>query len=150
MPAKRGKCISEAEFRRMWMDGGLMVADIAAQLGVTVSAVCCRAKLRGFPPRKAIRNRVINDPEFAELYLSNVMTRDLCALYGVTHSRINRTAARLGIRIRNLRGKAGVTIETYRAAKVLIAMRASARVEQAAMINAEMVDGKAKTGRWAA
>lgn len=153
--APRGKVISGAEFARLWLDRTVTVKQIGDLLGISSEAVCSRANTRGLPGRTdagiIIRKKKINDEEFAALYQARVRTADLCAKYGVTHPRIGRTADRLKIPRRNLYdGNGSITLAEYEAMKLRAAMAATAKVERGHWKNAEMVDGSARTGRWAA
>lgn len=138
--ARRGRKISEARFRALWLDPMVRSEDIAALLDITPSAVRFRAKARGLGRKPLLRDKRITDPEFPALYLGGVSGRDLCALYGCTHPRLHRTADRLGLPRRNLRGRKELTLAQYREVALQARMKAAARAEQAALARADMVD----------
>lgn len=153
--AKRGKKMAPAEFARLWLDSAIRVCEIAKLLGISSEAVCSRARTRNLPNRTeagiVIRPRKIDAAVFAELYQAMVGTKDLCAFFKVSHPMIGRTADRLKIPRRALRkGAASISIEEYRANKLRTAMATTAEIERGHWKNAEMVDGQARVGRWAA
>lgn len=54
MPATRRHDYDAPEFRKMWMDPQIAVADIASKYGVTVTAAHRAAMRRDFPKRHGI------------------------------------------------------------------------------------------------
>ena len=145
MTANRGKRISEAEFRRMWMNSNLPVREIAKALGINVGNVSARAKRRGLPSRNApnasARVHGIDCPLFAKMWLAGVGTRAMAAHYGVSSGTPTNTARRLSLPARGNRAGYAMTVADFFALQLRIAMAASARETQAALWNADMVDG---------
>lgn len=143
-PRPVGKQVSHAEFRRMWNDRSLTLAQIGAELGITATAVTFRAKTRGLPPRGCSKLHLspiipAREAEFRAMYLGNVQSKALMAHFGVTGSTITKTAARLGL---PPRGKAwshmGITIEQWREARLAARMAATAAATKAALEQAGM------------
>lgn len=141
-PAKRGKVISEAEFRRLWNNPWLSMCAIARILGISDKAVSSRAKTRGLPPRSydmRAQHRLPED-EFRKLWLAGVRTRDIVVHYGCHHLTPANTAKRLGLAARG-RGFAhyGISMEDYCAQILSRKMAAEAARRQARII----ADGRA-------
>lgn len=134
MRRAEGKRVSPAEFRRLWFDQSLRVEDIAAQLGITRQAVTCRARVRGLPSRRTLRVYpvLINDPEFADMYLAGVGARELAAHYGCHRLLIPKTAARLGLPPRSRGWMPLITMADYRQQRLAKRMAAVAKAESAA------------------
>lgn len=147
--AHRGKRVSEAEFRRMWMDRTLSLNDIAARLNINFKNVSARAKRRGLPKRDeagvAARLVRIDCPQFPRMWALGVSTADMALHYGVALGTIWYTARRLGLPRRKLNRWHMLSLADFRAIQLREALAARAREEQAAFALAEMVDGK-RTG----
>jgi len=138
--AKRGKVMSRAEFARLWADKRLTVAQIGAAIGVSGAAVSGRAVTRGLPGRQmgplpAIRD----DVKFREMWAAQVSIADMALFFGVNPKSIRNHVTRLGLPRRGARGTP-ITLDDYRAIKLRERMAEAARIEHAALINAEMVD----------
>ena len=135
--AQRGRRLSKAEFEALWFNPDIGISDIAAQLGITASAVGQRAAARGLPPRTAVgcekRFRAITDPAFAAMYRAHVCARDLAAHYGCSVPVVHRTARRLGLTPRA--GNRGSVIPLLRWQM----MQQAART-RAAIVAADMAD----------
>lgn len=134
--AKRGKVVSEAEFRRMWMDETITAREIGEQLGVSEQAVRFRAKNRGLPPRKGGggKFRKIDPVRFRRMWDANVGSADIARAFGVTQPGVNLRARQWGFPKRNCTRWNMVPLVRFLWAE-------TARQEQAAMKLAEMVDG---------
>lgn len=143
-PANRGKRVSEAEFRRMWMDVTLSTVEIGARLGISAAAVCSRAKTRGLPSRNggsALKVRPITDPEFPAMYRMGVSLTEMADLYRCSRTHIRLEALRLGQAPRNCRGMGQtISIAEYRQRRILQALAKSAAREQSLIIHCEMAD----------
>lgn len=140
-PAKhvrRGKTISEAEFRRLWDDPEISSSAIAKRLDITVSAVCCRARIRGFPPRQKY---MLPEKEFRELWNAGVRTGDIVRHYGCSHMTPPNMARHLGL---PRRGKGfsqrGIRMEDYQAQRLAKEMAAEAARRQACVIASGQAD----------
>lgn len=135
--AHRGKCLSEAEFRKLWLDRTITVAEIARRLDVTDSAVTARARARGLPTRRTVRytahKRKITDPQFPELWSAGITLAELARLYHCTTGTVYETAKRLGLPRRN---------NTRWNAKTLVQwlLAADAQATEAALQRAAMKD----------
>lgn len=151
-PRNTGKTVSEAEFRRMWMDPSLSAAEIGRRLGITHQAVSHRARQRGLPPRKGpnvtARRRLIDGPEFAAMWQASVSLTDLARLYGCSHGTVCNAARRMGLPPRYTNRWHMITLADYRALQLRAAMAASASETAAALRMAEMVDNF-QVARWA-
>jgi hypothetical protein len=143
--APRGKQITAAQFKQLWMNPDLRAKDIAVELGISTSAVISRARTRGLPDRKQLgivfRDRKIDDPEFADMYLSGVSLKDLYELYDCAHSVIARTAAKMMLPKQQRQSRSKISLDDYRALKLRSRMAAQAKIEAGHWRNAEMVDG---------
>lgn len=136
-----GRRISNAEFRRMWLDPAFRVSDIAAELGVTRQAVQCRARARGLPPRRPPAVLAIPDLEtFAAMWSAGVPTKDIMAHFACSHLTPRNTAARLGLPRRGRTWRPTTTLHAFReeelgrrlAVSAATARRAHRAVERAA------------------
>lgn len=144
MAAKRGKRISEAEFRRLWDDLSITVAEIGERLGIGQTAVSSRARTRKLPPRPARNGTApVCDPDvLTRLWLADVPILEIAAALGCDEKTVRNTRRRLGLSERGPgKRKTAVSLADFRALQLRIAMAASARETQAAMWDSEMVDG---------
>ena len=140
----RGETVTEAEFSRMWHDHALTYQDIADALKITKRGLYQRAKTRSFPDRRPILWAQMDgfDDEFPMMWRGCVRGDDIAKHYGRSVAAVEKKARQLGIR----RGRTvnrhhpGITMELYQAVRLRLAMARAARIEQAAMINAELVD----------
>lgn len=136
MTAKRGKRVSEAEFRRMWMNPDMPVQVIAERLGVTVSAVGCRARIRKLPPRPGGKGsgRKLEPALFREMWDANVKPSHIAAFFKVHIENVTKRARLWDFPPRDCTRWNSITMAEF-------ILRRAARAEQAALWNAEMVDG---------
>ena len=95
-PAHRGKRMSEAEFRRLWLDRGVSRAEIAAKLGITPDSVRFRARARGLGAKPRPMKLIWTD-ELAEMWRAGVCGRDIADRHGVAYSTMSRRAAAAGM-----------------------------------------------------
>ena len=146
-PRPTGKRVSEAEFRRMWEDLSMSVAEIGERLGICQTAVSSRAATRGLPARPKRGGKPVLDPDaLRRLWLARVGISDIAEALGCDAKTVRNTRKRLGLPARNPgRWKETVALDDYRADQLRRAMAASAREEQAALVLSEMVDGR-RTG----
>lgn len=136
MSARRGKRVSEAEFRRLWLDGNVSAQAIADRLGVTVQAVSSRAQIRGLPKRPGGggTNRKLEPRLFREMWDANVKPSHIAAFFGVHPECVTKRARLWGFPARNCTRWNSVTLAAFLLGR-------AARTEQAALRLAEMVDG---------
>lgn len=149
MARNTGKTISEAEFRRLWDDPSITVAQIGERLGIRQTAVSSRAKTRNFPPRPARGTKPICDvAQLTRMWLAGVAIPGIAEALGCNEKTVRNTRVRLGLPERSPgRWKASIGLADFRAVQLRDALAARAREEQAAMINAEMVDNFQALGR---
>lgn len=144
--ARRGKRISEAEFRRLWEDRTLTVEQIGKMLDISARAVWSRAMVRGLAPRgldkptmQSFTGRRIE--AFRALWAAGVKQQDIADAFGVSFQTIRRTAARLGLAPRGrARCKQAITLDEWKQIAMRDALARSARIEQDAIILSEMAD----------
>ena len=139
---------SPAAVRAAWMDHSRRVKDIAAEFGMCHRALRMRAKGMGLPVRsKATKLHSVSpdqEPVFIALWDARVSLVDMAAFFRVCQTNIVNTRLRLGLPDRGRGARPRATVATIIAelqqSKLARAMAASASIEQAAMINAEMAD----------
>jgi hypothetical protein len=137
-PRPTGKTVSEAEFRRLWGDLSLSVAQIGERLGICQQAVTSRAQRRGLPSRQARggAKAMIPREAFFAAWQAGVSVAAMAEMFDCDIKTIRNTRHRMGLPKRPKGGKGtnpALSIAEYRAAQLREAMAASARVEQAAM-----------------
>lgn len=140
----RGKTVTNAELAQMWDDRALTYQDIADMLNITKRSLYQRAKTRGLPDRRPILWAQMDgfDEQFPMMWRGCVRSDDIARHYGRSIAAVEKKARQLGVR----RGRKvnrhhpGITMELYQAVRLRLAMTCAARIEQAAMINAELVD----------
>jgi hypothetical protein len=142
MTVKRGKQVSEAEFRRMWNDHSMPAQVIADRLGISVSAVGCRARCRNLPNRPGGKGsgRRLKKELFREMWDANVKPAHIAGFFKVCPENVTKRARIWGFPDRDCHRWNSITMTTFLLAR-------AARVEQAALINAEMVDGDTRRRR---
>lgn len=130
---RRGRQVSEAEFRRMWTDPKLTGRDVARALGITDNAAISRARYRGLQPQgqaKAHRLQMIVPPEreaeFKRLWLGGVSYAEMAEHFGCNTVSIWRVAKRLRMPSR-MRGKAAVPLMAVLMAQTAQAETAAAQ-----------------------
>lgn len=141
-PSKRGKQVSASEFRRLWMDKSMTLAQIGASLGVSGAAVTCRAARRDLPPRQMGPLPLLHDEAlFAEMWAEGVKVNEMAAHFGVNEKTVRNHVDRLNLRRRGKSGtRARLTISDFQQIRLRNGMAAAASIEQAQFINAEMAD----------
>lgn len=135
MPRNTGKTVPLAEFRAMWNDPSLSVAQIGERLGICQQAVTQRAKTRGLPARKPRGGQhVINEPQFRKLYAAGIAMAEIARILGCDRKTVHNAVDRFGLPRRGSGNpKQWLTLADYRAAQLREAMAATAKAEQAAM-----------------
>lgn len=136
--AMRGRQVSDAEFRRLYLDKTKTLADIGKELGITERAVASRAAHRGLPARgrsKSAPSAISADlvPLFTAMWLGKVRSEDMGRHFGFKPTTILRNARRMGL---PARGRSfpnhAITIEEWREAITAKAMEARAKAERRA------------------
>lgn len=131
----RGKVVSEAAFRRMWMDLAITREEIGALIGITPQCVMKRAKRRGLPSRRALAHetcRVFDVDEFRDMWVTGVRTKDILAYFGCSNPTTTEAAKRFGLPPRGRSWQyRGVSIEEYREIKLGRAMAQEAKRREA-------------------
>jgi lambda repressor-like predicted transcriptional regulator len=135
----RGKQVTVAEFRRMWLDLSISQGEIGKRLGITGQAALCRALSRGLAPRPSKRpwTRKIDHIRIARLYTSGLSIAAIAKVTGHSRNAIQNALQMQGVAMRPVGKPAPVQVNRLLAE----AMAASARETRAAMRDAEMVDG---------
>lgn len=148
MPAKRGKIVSEAEFRRMWADLTISQNEIGRRLGISGEAVRFRAAARNLPPRPKERRfaQVIDAERAARLYRSGLSEDAVAAVMGTKRPTVQGALNRLGVKRRGRHDKASISPDEV----TLRLMAASARETLGHMACAEMLDDPRRVMRRAA
>jgi len=148
------KKISRATLRDLYEVKNLPGEDIAAALGVAVDTVWRKAKAFGLrrPAVNNYRTHIVWPAEFDQMWLDNVLMADIFAAAKtelVDHRIVAKEAKRRGLPSRQRGGArwAAITIEQWQQIRLARAMAKAARIEQAAMINAEMVDDQRRIKR---
>lgn len=151
MSAHRGKALTIAEFRRLWGDPNLTQGQIGAMLGIKQHAVSLRGKLRGFPPRPmGPEPAITDDATFRSMWAARVKSQHIADHFGVALRTVTKHAARLKLPEKPRGRGLSITLSEYHELQLLERLKASAAETRAQWALAEMVDGTAKTGRWAA
>lgn len=132
-PANRGKTISDAEFRRLWLDRRISCEEIGQRLGIGQSAVYYRAKARGLPDRKrAIPNPRIDHAALREMWSAGVLRADIAAYFGLCERMVTYYVSRNGLPARR-GGHSSITLAEHRSRVLAERMVQVARAEQAAV-----------------
>lgn len=150
MRAHRGERISDAEFRRLWDDPALTLADIGKRLGISSKAVSQRGAVRGFPRRVGGRRRVYDAARIVALYRLGLAEHAVAALMGCSRCAVQGALNAAGVARRVKGVPSPLQPEAARDALLALAMRQAAQVTRAAMRDAEMVDHPSTRARAAA
>lgn len=145
-PRKNGRIVSDAEFRRMWMDLSLSQNEIGRRLGISGEAVRFRAASRKFPPRPKSRPfaRRFDHDRIVRLYQAGLAMHVIAEVQGCTASVVRHALDSAGIKRRSRHDPGGITAAEF----MRRALAARASKEQAALAKADMVD-RFQTARWA-
>jgi hypothetical protein len=138
-PAKRGRRVSEAEFRRLWENEATTIAEIGAYLGISRQAVRFRALRRGLPPRRAgpkISYNKKHEPVFVAMYQAGLSRDDIASVLGFSPWSVADIARRLGLQPRARTWRAKTTLAQYREQQIASQMLTVAKAEVAAMRSA--------------
>lgn len=142
---KRGKRISEAEFRRLWADMTISQSGIGRLLGISGEAVRFRAASRDLPPRPSARAfaRRFDHAKIVRLYRAGLAIHVIAGMEGCSASVVHHALRSAGVSKRGRHDPGAISL----ARMMRGAMAATAREEQAALWNAEMVDNR-QAARW--
>jgi hypothetical protein len=140
--AHRGRRMSEAEFRRLWLSRDVTMEDIARIIGTTASAVYWRAHVRGLGSKPRAR-KLEWTAEMTAMWHAGVCSRDMAAAAGVAPSTISRRAKAAGMPPRCTGYRPLMTLAEWREAQMAERMRAVAERESA-------IERKRRDGRLAA
>lgn len=147
-PKRRSPSYSAVEFKRLCADEAFTIRQIAARLNMEMQGVRKHARRMGLPPRKGGRRASVQWPaDFAAMWLANVGAPEIAERLGCHATMISRKARKMGLPDRRATRWNIITIADYRALQLRNALAARAREEQAALRNAEMVDGR-QDARW--
>ena len=151
MTAHRGRTMTNAEFRRLWLDESIAVGQIGALLGISQQAVSSRADRRGLPPRRMGPPPTITDDAlFCAMWAAGVANLEMAQHFGIHERTVRNHVKRLGLARRTGGNNHGITSRQFIQDRALAQMRADAAEVKAQWRLAEMVDGSATSGRWAA
>lgn len=146
------KPFSAAAFKEAWLNEDLTCAEIAAQFGISTVQSWRRSKALGLPARrKGPPFRALPDDEIRAMWLAGVKSRDICRAFKMDAMTLWARVRSMALPLRGGGKKAGlITISEFRAMLLRDALAARAREEQAALLNAEMVDNHQAMRRRAA
>lgn len=150
--------IPPATVRRLWLDTSIRTEDAAAELGITRQGLSDMARRLGLPSRAknyGLQKRG-SDADFRHMWLAGVSVEDLARHFGyVDHRGVCQRRRMMGLPARTRGGKGRgrrwketISLSEYRERQIAARMDAVAAAERAQMRLAEMVDGRATTGRW--
>lgn len=139
MTVHRGKSVSQAEFKRLWEDETLTIAEIGLILNVQSTSVSLRAKKRGLPKRMGGRKyKQIDTARLAAMWEARVDRGEIAAFFGLSESQLHRLARRDGLKPGYLRPL--LTIAEFEAQQLVEKMRADAAAIRTQWARADMVD----------
>lgn len=121
IPANRGKVLSEAEFRRMWLDPAVTLAQMAEALGITPSAVSSRGRTRGLPRRRQGPPSPITDPNLNAMWRDGVSRQSLADHYGVWPQSVGGVALTRGLKRQYVSQKQSLTVQEWQARTIMAA-----------------------------
>jgi hypothetical protein len=132
---------SVAEFTRLWLDPSLTRAAIAKRFGMTKAQLWQHSQRLGLPARRNGAPPTYQfGPEFDAMWHGRVLGREMAKVYGCAATLIHKEAERRGHPARGKRGPRKLTLGEWR-------MKAVAEETRAAMVLAEMVDGRTRLAR---
>lgn len=129
-----------ADLRRLWMDDSRTNAQIAAEIGYSAPGLRSVARRLGLPPRRLGPKSRIDRDLLVRLWTAGVGKREIAAHFGVDRSTLCYTAQLLGLPKRPSGFHPLMTLAQFNEAELGRLMADAARIEAAAMRNAEMVD----------
>lgn len=141
MAYRAGVRLSSAEVSAAWRNLDVTVGEAAARLGVHATTLRRRARLiQGMPARKG--GTSLQYPGARMLWEAGCGAQDMADYYGVTKHAILRHLTKIGARekAQGRRFTPTTTVSEVLQKRLAEQMARAAAVEQAHMINAEMVD----------
>ena len=136
--------IAPAVFRAAWLDRSRYLSDLSKEFGLSERALRERAKTMGLPVRAPLGRELSitgpNEALFIIFHRRGVAAPEIARHFKVSLRCIANTRDRLGLEPRRNGWKPTTTISQIMEERLGHRMARAARVEQAAMINAEMVD----------
>lgn len=138
----RGRHVSMAEFRRLWGDKSMTLAQIGQQLGISQVAVSERARTRGLSHTRPMgpAPAISDDTLFRDMWATGVVVADMARHFGVHQRSIRNHVTRLGLPKRGNYGWASISLADFLADRLRAQIDAAATETMAAMRLSEMVD----------
>lgn len=133
--------MSMAEFRRLWGDKSMTLAQIGQQLGISQVAVSERARTRGLSNTRPMGPlpTISDDALFREMWSAGVLTVEMAQHFGVHQRSIRNHVTRLGLPRRG-KARTSITLADFLADRLRARLDAAAVESMAAMRLSEMVD----------
>lgn len=150
--------VARTEFTALWQDSATPIRVIAAHYGMCPDSIRRRAVMLGLPPRGPYIKPPHITPDQCEFFRAawamGCGIEDMAAHFDVTARTISNTVARLGLEKRGGGKRPKATIAKILAKMAQIrandALKATAKADRAAWVNAEMMDGRQHPTRRAA
>lgn len=138
----RHKVISALKLRTLWLDYTISKDQAAARAGMSSRHMQDLAVKAGLPrrPIHCPPKVIVDQREFRMMWAAGVSTKDIAEAFGCYRKTVLREAHRMGLPPRHPGFTGTCTLDQYQATRLRLSMAAAARVEQAAIINAEMAD----------
>ena len=136
--------IAPAVLRAAWLDRTRFLSELSVEFGLSPRALRERAKAMGLPAREPLgREPAIKGERevlFVTLWKAGAGAPDLMRHFKVSLRCVSATRARLGLEPRRNGWKPTTTINAIMEERLAALMSRHARIEQAAFINADLVD----------
>lgn len=136
--------IAPAVFRAAWLDRSRLLSELSVEFGLSERALRERAKAMGLPVRASLGRELAIDGDRAALFVmlwnAGACGPDLARHFKVSLRCVANTRERLGLDPRQNGWKPTTTVSAIMEERLGRLMLRNARIEQAAMINAELVD----------
>lgn len=137
--------ISAEQIRRAWADVENLrsIEDAGASVGLSRMQFYRRAKELGLGPRPHANAAVrpSKRPLFEAMWRDGVSLVEIGKVFSIHHMTVSTLAKQYGLPRRKLGGgQVCMKVTQWYEAQIVRAMARAARIEQAAMINAELVD----------
>jgi hypothetical protein len=141
-PQPHFKPFSVAAFKAAWLDESLTRAQIAGMFGVKVVQIWRRAKALGLPARRKGGPRKSFPEAFVRAaWMAGVSSHEIASRAGISNDTLFRSLAGLGLPLRGSGAQPKMTLMEFDQDQLRLALAASARETQAALWDADMVDG---------
>lgn len=141
--AGRTLAFSRAAFTEAWLNPALTRAEIAAQFDMSDIHTWRVARRFGLPARKMGPPPKDLPEEFIRAaWLAGVSAGEICRAAGIVSDTIYARLDALGLQRRGPGARPKMSLADFRAVQLREALAARAREEQAALWNADMVDGR--------